>query len=93
MTQEMMIMAAILVAVILLTFIGILSRYRKCKGIRVLVRSRGIGNVYKRQKQDHHNLKGLAEDKNETEGQVNKVTIDSLLKKDMARYKKENFYE
>ena len=29
MTQEMMIMAAILVAVILLTFIGILSRYRK----------------------------------------------------------------
>ena len=31
MTQEMLIMAAILVAVILLTFIGILSRYRKCK--------------------------------------------------------------
>ena len=30
MTQEMLIMAAILVAVILLTFIGILSRYRKC---------------------------------------------------------------
>lgn len=28
MTQEMMIMAAILVAVILFTFIGILSRYR-----------------------------------------------------------------
>ena len=37
MTQEMMIMAAILVAVILLTFIGILSRYRKCKSDEVLV--------------------------------------------------------
>lgn len=34
MTQEMLIMAAILVAVILLTFIGILSRYRKCKSAR-----------------------------------------------------------
>lgn len=33
----MMIMAAILVAVILLTFIGILSRYRKCKSDEVLV--------------------------------------------------------
>ena len=37
MTQEMMIMAAILVAAILLTFIGILSRYRKCKSDEVLV--------------------------------------------------------
>ena len=37
MTQEMMIMAAILVAVILFTFIGILSRYRKCKSDEVLV--------------------------------------------------------
>lgn len=36
MTQEMMIMAAILVAVILLTFIGILSRYRKCKSDEVM---------------------------------------------------------
>jgi len=36
MTQEMLIMAAILVAVILLTFIGILSRYRKCKSDEVL---------------------------------------------------------
>ena len=34
---EMMIMAAILVAVILITFIGILSRYRKCKSDEVLV--------------------------------------------------------
>lgn len=31
MTQEMLIMAAILVAVILLTFIGILSRYRNVR--------------------------------------------------------------
>ena len=37
MTQEMLIMAAILVAVILLTFIGILSRDRKCKSDEVLV--------------------------------------------------------
>ena len=41
---------------------------------------------------DLQNMKGLAEDKNETDGQVNKVTIDSLLKDDIARYKKENFY-
>ena len=31
MTQEMLIMVAILVGVIILSFIGILSRYRKCK--------------------------------------------------------------
>ena len=37
MTQEILIMVAILVAVILLTFIGILSRYRKCKSDEVLV--------------------------------------------------------
>ena len=37
MTQEILIMIAILVAVILLTFIGILSRYRKCKSDEVLV--------------------------------------------------------
>ena len=37
MTQEMMIMADILVEVILLTFIGILSRYLKCKSDEVLV--------------------------------------------------------
>lgn len=34
MTQEMLIMAAILVAVILLTFIGILSRYRNVRVTR-----------------------------------------------------------
>lgn len=50
-------------------------------------------NAKQSQINDLQNLKGLAEDKNETDGQVNKVTIDSLLKEDMARYKKENFYE
>ena len=37
MTQEMLIMVAILVGVIILSFIGILSRYRKCKSDEVLV--------------------------------------------------------
>lgn len=37
MTQEMLIMIAILVGVIILSFIGILSRYRKCKSDEVLV--------------------------------------------------------
>ena len=50
-------------------------------------------NAKQSQIKDLQNLKNLAEDKNETDGQVNKVTIDSLLKDDMARYKKENFYE
>lgn len=50
-------------------------------------------NAKQAQINDLQNLKNLAEDKNETDGQVNKVTIDSLLKEDMARYKKENFYE
>lgn len=50
-------------------------------------------NAKQAQIKDLQNLKNLAEDKNETDGQVNKVTIDSLLKDDMARYKKENFYE
>ena len=49
-------------------------------------------NAKQAQINDLQNLKNLAEDKNETDGQVNKVTIDSLLKEDMARYKKENFY-
>lgn len=39
------------------------------------------------------NLKSLAEDKNETATTVDKITIDSLLKEDIARYKKENFYD
>lgn len=37
MEQNITIMAAILVAVIILTFVGILSRYRKCKSDEVLV--------------------------------------------------------
>ena len=37
MTQEMLIMVAILVVVIIVSFIGILSRYRKCKSDEVLV--------------------------------------------------------
>lgn len=49
-------------------------------------------NAKQAQINDLQNLKGLAEDKNETDGQVNKVTIDSLLKEDMARYKKENYF-
>lgn len=50
-------------------------------------------NAKQAQINDLQNLKGLAEDKNETNGQVNKLTVDDLLKEDMARYKKENFYE
>ncbi len=37
MTQEMLIMVAILVVVVIISFIGILSRYRKCKSDEVLV--------------------------------------------------------
>lgn len=37
MTQEMLVMVAILVVVIIISFIGILSRYRKCKSDEVLV--------------------------------------------------------
>lgn len=37
MTQEMLIMVAILVVVVIVSFIGILSRYRKCKSDEVLV--------------------------------------------------------
>ena len=37
MTQEMLIMIAILVVVVIISFIGILSRYQKCKSDEVLV--------------------------------------------------------
>ena len=37
MDEQILIYAAILVAVIVLTIVGILSRYRKCKGDEVLV--------------------------------------------------------
>lgn len=41
---------------------------------------------------DIQNLEGLVEDKNEQSGSVPKVTIESLLKDDLAQYKKDNFY-
>lgn len=50
-------------------------------------------NAKQSQIEDLQNLKGLAEDKNEQGGAVETVTIDSLLKDDIARYKKENFYD
>lgn len=50
-------------------------------------------NAKQTQIQDLQNLKGLAEDKNETAATVSAITIDSLLKDDIARYKKENFYD
>lgn len=39
------------------------------------------------------NMKGLVEDKNEGNAQVNTVTIESLLKSDLAEYKKNNYFE
>lgn len=50
-------------------------------------------NAKQTQIQDLQNLKNLAEDKNETATTVNKITIDSLVNEDIARYKKENFYD
>jgi len=42
---------------------------------------------------EQNNMKGLVEDKNET-GSVDKtVTIESLLKDDLAKYKADNFFE
>lgn len=39
------------------------------------------------------NMKGLVEDKNEQNAQSTKVTIESLLKSDLAEYKKNNYFE
>lgn len=39
------------------------------------------------------NMKGLVEDKNETDAQGTKVTIESLLKSDLAEYKKNNYFD
>lgn len=39
------------------------------------------------------NMKGLVEDKNETGNQGTKVTIESLLKSDLAEYKKNNYFD
>lgn len=49
-------------------------------------------NAKQAQINDLQNLKNLAEDKNETNGQVNRLTVDDLLKDEMARYKKENYF-
>lgn len=49
-------------------------------------------NAKQAQINDLQNLKGLAEDKNETNAQVNKLTVDDLLKDEIARYKKENYF-
>lgn len=49
-------------------------------------------NAKQSQIQDLQNLKNLAEDKNEQSGTAQTVTIDSLLKEDLAEYKRENFY-
>lgn len=43
--------------------------------------------------QDLQNLKSLAEDKNEQSGAVETVTIESLLKDDLAKYKKDNYFD
>ncbi len=50
-------------------------------------------NAKQDQIQDLQNIKSLAEDKNEQSNTAKTVTIDSLLKEDMAIYKKENFYD
>lgn len=50
-------------------------------------------NTKQTQIENLQNLKSLAEDKNEQAGTVETVTIDSLLKNDIARYKKDNFYD
>ena len=42
---------------------------------------------------DLQNLEGLAEDKNEQVNSIKTITIDSLLKEDLANYKKDNFFE
>ena len=48
-------------------------------------------NAKQSQIKDLQNLKSLAEDKNEQSGSAQTVTIDSLLKDDLAAYKRENF--
>lgn len=43
--------------------------------------------------QEQNNMKGLVEDKNEDGGVDKTITIDSLLKDDLAKYKADNFFE
>ena len=50
-------------------------------------------NAKQSQINDLQNMKDLVEDKNETAGNVTTVTIDSLLKDDLAEYKKNNYIE
>ncbi len=50
-------------------------------------------NAKQNQIKDLQNLKDLTEDKNEQGSTDNTVTIESLLKEDLAQYKKENFFE
>lgn len=42
---------------------------------------------------EQNNMKGLVEDKNETGGVDKTITIESLLKDDLAKYKADNFFE
>ena len=49
-------------------------------------------NAKQNQIENLQNLKNLAEDKNEQGSVDNKITIDSLLKDDLAEYKKNNIF-
>lgn len=50
-------------------------------------------NAKQSQINELQNMKGLVEDKNESNGVEKTITIEDLLKKDIAKYKAENFYE
>lgn len=50
-------------------------------------------NAKQSQIEDIKNMKDLVEDKNETGGVDKTITIDSLLKEDLAKYKADNFFE
>ena len=49
-------------------------------------------NAKQSQIDEQNNMKGLVEDKNETGGVDKTVTIESLLKDDLAKYKADNFF-
>ena len=50
-------------------------------------------NAKQNQIESLQNLKDLAEDKNEQNGPEMSVTIDDLLRDDLAKYKKDNYFE
>lgn len=50
-------------------------------------------NAKQSQINEQNNMKGLVEDKNETGGVDKTITIESLLKDDLAKYKADNFFE